>query len=73
MRGHREEGNECENSGNFLELLQFRVSCGDNELLDHLSTAKKNATYVSPRIQNELIEIIGDNIRDSIVNEIKSK
>lgn len=36
-----------------------------------MKEAAKNATYTSKRIQNQLIEVIGDYIRDKITNEIK--
>jgi hypothetical protein len=32
----------------------------------------KNASYISPQIQNELIAMCGDEIRDEIVQEVKN-
>ena len=32
---------------------------------------EKGATYTSPGIQNELLNVIGENIRDSTINQIK--
>ncbi|CAF3312570.1 unnamed protein product [Rotaria sp. Silwood2] len=40
-------------------------------LANHLSTAGKTATYISKTIQNELIEICGDLIREQILAEVK--
>ncbi len=41
----------------FLQLISIKAS--------------KNAIYSSKTIQNEIIEIIGDNFRDRILGEIK--
>ena len=37
----------------------------------HLSDSAKNALYTSKTIQNQLIECIGNQIRDGIIKEIK--
>ena len=58
------------NHGNFRALLEFRIDAGDSHLKDHLSTAPANATYTSARIQNELINIIGDLIREQIIDRV---
>ena len=43
-----------------------------NPLINHFFANKeKSTTYTSPGIQNELLNIIGENIRDSTINEIK--
>ena len=72
LRGHRDdrpsvEEDPAKNHGNFLALLQFR----DKVLSDHLKSAGGNATYTSKTIQNELIEICGDIIRDKILAKIR--
>ena len=76
LRGNRDDRPLVEedpngNHGNFLALLQFRVQSGDKVLLDHLKSAGGNATYTSKTIQNELIEICGDIIRDKILAKIR--
>ena len=53
-----------------MALLQFRVQSGDKVLSDHLKSAAGNATYTSKTIQNEIIEICGDIIRDKILAKI---
>ena len=60
------------NPGNFLAFLKM-VAWHDDALMEHLtSRAMRNATYLSPDIQNELIHIIGKEIVQSeIVEEIK--
>ena len=76
LRGHRDDRPSVEedpngNHGNFLALLQFRVQSGDKVLSDHMKSAGGNATYTSKTIQNELIEICGDIIRDKILAKIR--
>ena len=60
------------NPGNFLAFLKM-VARHDDALIEHLtSQAMRNATYLSPDIQNELMHIIGNEIIQSeIVEEIK--
>jgi len=60
-----------ENHGNFIALLKFRVDAGDFILHEHLTTAPKNATYTSFVIQNEVIEILGDQIQQKIITRVK--
>ncbi len=67
LRGDKEDISvSTNNPGNFLALLKM-ISLEDPVLCHHLHTPRlKNATYLSPRIQNEIINIIGNDI----VNEI---
>jgi hypothetical protein len=72
-RGHRDDGSldvdqpfAC-GDGNFRALLKFRIDAGDKILENHLLTAGRNATYISKISQNQLINICGDLIVDSIV------
>lgn len=75
LRGHRDAGTDlelaCEGHGNFWALLQFRISSGDTLLREHLTTAPKNATYVSPDIQNQVIQVLGDHILHKILINVK--
>ena len=41
-------------------------------LRDHLTHAPRNAKYMSPMIQNELIKLIGLEIRDSILKDVRA-
>lgn len=77
LRGHRDSGtltfdNPEENDGNFRALLRFRVHCGDEILKNHLEVSGKNATYLSPRIQNEIISACNIIVVRSIVAKINS-
>lgn len=73
LRGHRDDSSadERSNKGNFLALLEFRIDAGDEPLKQHLETCHANARYSSKTIQNQIISLIGEYIRESIVQEIK--
>ena len=70
LRGHRETSTEDDNKGNFLELVEFRART-DAILASHLQNAPKNAKYTSKNIQNEIISVLGECVRTSILNDIK--
>ena len=71
LRGHNESlSDEGNNPGNFLALLKFRAEAGDDVLAVHLNEATDRAKYTSATIQNELISIIGGQLRQSIVGQI---
>ena len=72
FRGHREyQGLGCPstNEGNFLELMKL-VAKYDSLLEQHLLTSDRNATYLSPDIQNELIQSLSAQVLSNIVSEI---
>ena len=83
IRGYREEyptnlsyvvlgvvGDGCSNTGNFLELIKL-IARHDKAITSKLNNPKKNATYLSKRVQNELINIMGQTLRCKIISEIK--
>ena len=79
LRGHRDNLTDIEkdasgtrNHGNFHALLKFRVDAGDSTLGEHLSTAARNATYTSSVIQNEIIAVLADHIRDQIIAKVRA-
>ena len=51
---------------NFMAILNSKAQ-GDDILTDHLTNSSSRAKYTSPDIQNEIINIIGNQIRTSIV------
>ena len=72
LRGNNENVASSGNPGNFLAVL--RTIAGHDEILKrHLEKPKlKNATYLSPETQNEMIDVIGKNlIQAGIVQEIQ--
>lgn len=54
-------------SGNLCDLLRFRIEAGDTVLKDHMEGASKNARYTSVCVQNELIVLSEEVVRDNIV------
>jgi hypothetical protein len=77
QRGHEEERDDLNkssdvNRGNFLELISLR--CKDIPWLSSKldQQLKKHAQWTSPAIQNELLEIIADLVKERIVNDVKS-
>ena len=64
LRGRQED------HGNFISLLKYRAET-DQALATHLANAPKNATYISPLIQNELINLCGKQISTIISSECK--
>ena len=57
--------------GNFNFFIKWK-SKFDAVLKTHLDTAPRNATYLSPQIQNELIASIEDEIREgNLVKDFK--
>ena len=77
LRGHRDNATDIErdwmgteNHGNFQALLAFRVGAGDVVLGEHLSSGARNATYTSSIIQNQVIDILADQVRQKIINKV---
>ncbi len=75
LRGHRDYGpltdeEPPQNDGNFRAALRLRLRAGDFVLASHLQTTGKNATYLSWKTQNEIIEKCGGYISETIVGEI---
>ncbi|CAH0563144.1 unnamed protein product [Brassicogethes aeneus] len=67
LRGHREDV-FSKNRGNLLEVAEL-FSVYDTTFLSYFS---KNISYCSPKVQNEIIEIIAQLSLQKIVSEIKS-
>jgi len=73
LRGDNEATNSaCGNPGNFRAVLKM-ISHYNPVLKDHLEQpCMNNAKYTSPRIQNELVDIIGNGIiLTSILDEVR--
>lgn len=72
LRGH-DETKESKNRGNFIELL-YLLAQYSPELEQHLQRHEKktNVTYISPKSQNELLQLIGvECIRSNLVKDIQ--
>ena len=74
FRGHRDDRrfheDEANNPGNFVAITKLH-SRANETLQKHLASHAKNASYISKTIQNELIEICGEIIREEILKEVK--
>ena len=77
LRGHREDMIDAENDtdrnpGNFITFLH-EIAQYCPELDNHLKNPlMKNATYISPKSQNEMIDVIGINtIQQHLINKVK--
>ena len=68
LQGHKQDkinfdSPTTRNKGNFIALA--RLLAGTNSCLDqHLRTGPANGKYISKNIQNEILEIAADQIRD---------
>ena len=74
FRGHREDSNS-RNQGNFLEPLKLLANYStviNEHIFDTQLSKKGMTTYLSPTIQNELIELLGKKVKDLILEEIKT-
>ena len=75
LRGRRDDSKHLEdmdsNPGNFQALLKFRCdAASDAALAEHLSKCARNATYCSKTTQNEIIEVLGGMITETIIAEV---
>ena len=72
-RGIPLRGNWCkekaEEDGNFNFFVNWKAK-DNNDLAVHLKNAPRNARYLSPLVQNQLIECLGNVIREKIVAKV---
>ena len=57
--------------GNFRAMLQIMAACNDQTIYEHINNVGRNSTYISPRIQNDLLDAMGASLEKSIVAEVK--
>ena len=75
LRDHRDAGafslNETDcNDGVFKAVLRLRVEAGDKQTSDIFLKAPRNASYLSWRVQNQIISLMGDAIQKQILSDI---
>ena len=70
-RGNRDCAAMKENGNS--EFFRKWLPKYDESLSEHLSTGAKNASYLSPQIQNEVINCLGECIRNALVTDIRSQ
>ena len=71
LRGTDDAGNltldeSDENDEHFRTLLRMRMRCGDAVLQSHMTNFSRNAMYLSPEVQNELILIPGEEVLQQV-------
>ena len=69
LRGHREYA-QLKNQGNFKEILTL-VANHDPVVREKLQDGPRNAIYTSPEIQNAILEIMGNLVRDKICKAVQ--
>jgi len=75
QRGHRDASafslNETDcNDRVFKAALRLRVEAADKQTSDLFSTAPRNASYLSWRVQNQIVSLMGDAIQKQILSDI---
>jgi len=75
LRGHRDAGafllNETDcNDGVFKAALRLRVEATVKQTSDLFLKALSNASYLSWRVQNQVISLMGDAIQKQILSDI---
>ncbi|KAH9741124.1 TTF-type domain-containing protein [Citrus sinensis] len=69
FRGHDESVNSL-NRGNFIELIKLLATMNEEINKVVLANAPKNAQYIAPKIQKELLNIISNKVRHKIREEV---
>ena len=65
----RDESSTSTNRGNFLTTLDLMVGY-NNDIVEIMAKAPKNATYTSPQIQKEILHVISTKVKKAIRQEI---
>ena len=77
MRGNDDSGKtdltkQQVGEGNFRHLLRYRaVQCGDTNSEEQLKSAPRNVCDTSGDIQNQIIEGVGAELRQTVVSHVK--
>ena len=73
LRGHRDDGtaDPFTNRGNFLAILNHTAK-HDQILRAHLQNGKRNQQYTSKTLQNEVIGVTGNCLREKLVHSLVS-
>ena len=76
LRGHREglTYDSTANKGNFLDMVEF-LGTYDACIREHITRlklgGKMEVTYMSPLVQNEIISLLGNQVRKRIMEQVK--
>ena len=71
LRGHREVLGSNSNNGALLGLIELQADL-DPDFKKSISSASKNCTYLSPKIQNQVIEVTSDLIVEKIIKYVNA-
>ena len=69
LRGH-DESKSSLNRGNFLEIFSL-IASHDPIVQEYIDKGPKNATYLSPDVQNSILQIMGKMIRGTICEQVR--
>ncbi|XP_031637258.1 zinc finger MYM-type protein 1-like, partial [Contarinia nasturtii] len=58
-------------TGVFHDLIKFKIDAGDEILKKHIEEGKKNASYLSVQIQNEIVDLLGRTIQEILIEDVK--
>ncbi|KAK2642205.1 hypothetical protein Ddye_023968 [Dipteronia dyeriana] len=70
FRRHDESINST-NRGNFIEMIKLQVKVNQEIVEIVLENSQQNAKYTSPRIQQELLNILANRVRAKIREEVR--
>ena len=75
LRGHRDASafslNETDcNDGVFKAALRLQVEAADKKTPELFSKAPRNASYLSWRVQNQIISLMGDAMQKQILSDV---
>ncbi|KAL5746739.1 hypothetical protein ACOSQ2_024036 [Xanthoceras sorbifolium] len=70
FQGHDESINST-NHGNFIEMIKLQARVNQKIVGIVLENAPQNAKYTSPRIQKELLNILANEVRAKIHEEVR--
>ena len=70
--GHQDDGTAdvLMNRGNFLALLEYTAK-SDPVLQEHLQNGKRNQRYISKTVQNEIITVIAECLKEKLLFPLK--
>ncbi|KAL9685706.1 hypothetical protein QQ045_023157 [Rhodiola kirilowii] len=68
FRGH-DESDTSKNCGNFMELLRYSASL-NSDVAKVLDNAPRNASYTSPKIQKQILQVLAMKVKKYIREEI---
>ncbi|XP_026415855.1 zinc finger MYM-type protein 1-like [Papaver somniferum] len=72
FRGH-DESKISKNRGSFIEMIRYSDTLNEKVKEVFLDNAPRNATYTSPTIQKEILNIISNKVKNEICEDIGNR